>query len=177
MFNTNSSSNGFSTYMLKNKDIIAKTLFYPADELPSELSITTPFTFPIKNNSVYLSLDKMGWWNPLGGHLNENETWQKALIREAMEEAGVLVDNIRIVGYIFIEHLSENKNSKYPSKSIIPMTISKPMDYLKEWQKQETRDRGIFTFNEAVDLLKKREDNNQMLEIFQYIIKRLPSYE
>lgn len=160
----------YSLYMLKQGDVRAKALFHPADKLPKDIPISTPFTFPFKQNKVYLCLDKMGWWNSLGGHIDDGETWQEAVTREAKEEAGVIIDNIKVVGYIYIEHLNTTLDAKYPRESIIPITISKTTKYLKSWQKAETKERGVFTLKEAAKLFKKREDNNQMLEIFEYIV-------
>ncbi len=38
-----------------------------------------------------LTLDKNGWWNPLGGHIEKKEAWrevpEQSLIREFKEEA------------------------------------------------------------------------------------------
>ncbi|MBU1129928.1 histidine phosphatase family protein [Patescibacteria group bacterium] len=167
----------YSPYLLVDGDIYAKTLFYPSVQLPKDIPISTPFTFPFKGNNVYLSLDKMGWWNPLGGHIERGETWKNTIKREAKEEAGVIINNIKIVGYVHVKHLIETENNRYLPESIIPITISNMVKYLKKWQKAETRKRGIFTFKQASKLLKKREDNNQMLEIFKYITNYVYKYE
>ena len=163
----------YPPYILKNGDIRAETTFFPSNKLPRNIPISTPFTFPFYKNKVYLCLDKTGWWNPLGGHINKGETWQEAVTREAREEAGVIVDDIRIVGYIYVKHLTNTTDPRHPPESIMPATVSKVVGYLSSWQRHETIERGIFTTGEAVELFKKRDDNNQMLEVFEYIYQHL----
>lgn len=160
----------YSLYTLKNGDVRAETLFFPSDKVPVGIPISTPLTFPFQDSKVYLCLDKTGWWNPLGGHINKGETWQEAVTREAREEAGVIINDIRTVGHIHVRHSTNTIDPKHPPESIIPITVSKVVKYLSNWKKHETRERGIFTPKEAVELFKKRQDNNQMLEIFKYVI-------
>ena len=161
--------NNFSTYTLNKEGMKANAVFYPSEKLPS-LPITTPFTFPFKIDKVCLSLDKMGWWNPLGGHTELGENWEEALIREADEEAGVEIKSIKVVGYVKIDHMPGSKTKGYPKTSILPITVSEINNYYQNWDSMETKDRGLFSFDVAVELLNKRTDNNQMSEIFSYII-------
>lgn len=162
--------NKFSEYILKTKTSKVSTLFYPSKILPAELPITTPFTFPIEGEYVYLCLDKMGWWNPLGGHIEQNESWKDTITREAYEEAGVIISNPEPIGYILAQRISGN-DTRHPKKSVLPITVSKVDEYIKDWKNFETKARGKFGFKEALELFKMREDNNQMLEIFKYIIE------
>lgn len=108
--------------------------------------------------------------DPLGGHIDNDETWQEALKREAREEAGVTIINILVIGYIFIEHIARKTDLRYPSKAIIPITFSKILDYSSKWERKETKKRKLFSVENAQRVLKKRKDNNQMLEIFNHII-------
>lgn len=160
----------FSTYILNNNSVVVETLFYPSKNLPSNFPISTPFTFPFLDGKVCLTYDKMGWWNPLGGHIDNNETWKEALKREAREEAGVTIINILIIGYIFVEHIAGRTDLRYPSKAIIPITLSKILDYSSKWERKETKRRKLFSVENAQRVLKKRRDNNQMLEIFSHIV-------
>lgn len=159
----------FSEYILNNGDSKASAIFCPDTVLPN-IVVTTPFTFPLKDNSVYLCLDKMNWWNPLGGHIEKGESWKEALKRESIEEAGVEIKKIKLVGYILIKQLGKSK--KYPPLSILPITTSLVKNYNDKWNKMETKKRGKFNFTEALELFKQRDDNNQMFEIFKYIINK-----
>ena len=162
----------FSTYMLEHTGISTMTVFNASTSLPKDLPITTPLTFPRYDGKHVLTLDKNGWWNPLGGHINIGEIWTDTLIRESLEEAGVVVRTIKVVGFILAQRISviDQARAKYPPLSILPITTSTVSRYNKHWKPIETIDRGIFSEGRARKLLKRRSDNNQMLEIFEYII-------
>ena len=116
--------------------------------------------------------DKNNWWNPLGGHIEENETWEQALIREAFEEGGVDISKNRIFGYIRVEKISGNCGV-YPPITQIPMTRSVITKFHDNWTKMETSDRRFFSITEALTALSERGDNQQMLQIFSYLTKSL----
>jgi len=165
-------SKHFNKYRIEKGNIIAETLFAPSDKLP-RIPISTPFTFPIIDNKVVLAKDKMGWWNPLGGHINSGENWKYTIKREAYEEAGIEVGNIKLFGCIIVTKLVDHPDNKYPPISQIPMTVSRVLSIEKRWYPRETFERKIVFFNSAQKMLKLRTDNKQMLQIFQYLIKNL----
>lgn len=161
----------FSTYIINLGKIKAEAVFVPSKTLPKKIPITTPFTFPITdNNNFVLARDKMNWWNPLGGHIEKGENWKDTMIREAQEEGGVIISNIKIVGYVLIKQLTKDPNNKYPDISQIPITISKAITVIKNWIPMETFERKIFNIAGVKSVLKKRNDNNQMYEIFQFVV-------
>lgn len=160
----------YSPYTLRNNNNISVAKFFPSVDLNPAVPISTPFTFPLYKDGVVLAYDKMGWWNPIGGHIENGESWQDALRRESIEEAGVVIDRIEIVGYIEIQELFA-ENNKYPPLSLIPITISQVIEYREDWVSRETRERRLFTMSQALKALEKRSDNKQMFEIFKYIIK------
>ena len=46
------------------------------------------------------ALHRRGWWLP-GGHVELNETFEQAAVRETFEEAGI---HIRLIGVLRVEH-------------------------------------------------------------------------
>lgn len=166
----------FLPYILKSKPNISMAVFVPSLELANHLPISTPFTFPFKDKSVVLALDKMGWWNPAGGHMEKGETWEQTLVREAKEETGIQITDIKIAGYIKIEKL-KGSNSKYPPVSIIPITTSKVVTYYDNWIPMETKQRKIFSIKQAKKMLGLRADNHQMLDVFNYITNYCLNYD
>lgn len=167
----------FSHYEIHRGNIHADTIFIPSLTLPSEFPITTPFTLPIIDKQVVLAKDKMNWWNPLGGHIEEGETWQMALKREALEEAGVVIKDIQIVGYVRAHKIKSHSENCYPDISLLPFAISKVEQVVDNWSLKETKDRVITSFENALSLLKQRDDNFQMYEIFSYILQEILHYE
>ncbi len=164
----------FSEYLLIKGKFISKSKFYPAKSLP-EYPITTPFTFPVYKNKIILIKDKNGWWNPVGGHIEEGETWKEALIRENYEEAGIKIalSSIKVYGYILVENIKGLKYSSYPKISILPITKSEviSIDY-QNWKMRETLGRSVLSKTECIKLLEERGDNKQMLEIFLFLFFR-----
>jgi len=159
----------YNHYKIEKGNIVADTVFIPDSNLPN-ISISTPFTFPIYKDKFVLAKDKMGWWNPLGGHIDKNETWEQALVRESYEEAGVKINNIKIFGYIKITKLLDHPDNKYPNITQIPMTTSNVMEFDEDWINMETSERIITDKETVKQLLNKRTDNAQMLQIFEYLI-------
>ncbi len=161
----------FPYYTFKRKGVDYICGFRATNEIPEDVNITTPFTFPFsENNQVLLIFDKHGWWNPLGGHIEGEETWPEAMEREAKEEGGVEITEPKLFGYMTIEHNDES--SPYPPKSVLPFTYSTIIKMLSddEWEQLEVTERKFFTIKEAVMALEEREDNDLMLEIFNYLI-------
>lgn len=162
----------FNKYTINKGNIQTDTVFIPSDDLP-DIYISTPFTFPIFNNKFVLAKDKMGWWNPLGGHINKNETWEQALTREAYEEAGVKINNIKVFGYIKLTKLFDHPDNKYPDLTQIPMTISDVLELDDNWSAMETSERIVADQETVKKLLSQRTDNMQMLQVFEYLVEKV----
>lgn len=116
-----------------------------------------------------MAKDKMGWWNPVGGHLEDGETWQEGLTREAYEESGVRIANIKVFGNVFVEQ-GINPISGYPPISVLPFTWSSVTTFDESWKKMETLERAVCGIEEAKNLFSMRDDNHQMEEIFSYLL-------
>lgn len=161
----------FPLYTFNKKGVDYACGFVAADAIPEEANVTTPFTFPFSTDGeVVLIFDKHGWWNPLGGHPEEGETWPEAMEREAKEEGGLEITEPKLFGYMTIEHNDES--SPYPPKSVLPFTYSTIANMLSddEWEQHEVTERKVFTTEDAIAALKEREDNDLMLEIFKYLL-------
>ena len=164
---TNTVNSAFLTYSKVHQHGQTDFTFHPSQEL-LEVPISTPFTFAFQENSVMLAEDKNGWWNPLGGHIENSETWIEALKREALEEAGVIISDIVIVGYILAKNSS---HPKYPELSQLPITYSKIDTIVSDWTPLETHQRQLCNDQACVTLLSERDDEHQMLRIFEYVQK------
>ncbi len=161
----------FSVFKIQKNGGEAKAQFVQNTELPSEIPVSTPFTFPFfENREVVLCKDKNGWWNPLGGHIESGESWEQAVIREAYEEAGVEIGNLVLFGYVRVKQ-SNMGISGYPPVSVLPFTTSGVIRINEYWQPRETLDRIVCDFQSAFNLFQLREDNRQMEEIFRTAIQ------
>jgi len=154
-------------YIKKNKNGDVKFTFIKSNELP-DLPITTPLTFAFIGYDLLLAKKKSGDWDILGGKVEKDEFWIDALKREALEEAGVYIDNIDILGYVLAEH--DNPDISFPKKSILPVTISFVKEVLYDWKKYETLDRRLFRKKHALKEFETKNDNKQIYRIFNEIV-------
>ncbi|HOX96630.1 MAG TPA: NUDIX hydrolase [Candidatus Woesebacteria bacterium] len=159
----------FIPYTIRKGNLTADVVFHPSKILPSDIYISTPLTFSENDKGILLTFDKNGWWNPLGGHIENGETWQETLQREAQEEGGVEINNIRVFGYIKVTNLTGQAISEFPPVSQIPLTTSHITQYHKKWIPLETTNRQFFNPKNAYTVLQERTDNGQMLQIYSYL--------
>lgn len=124
---------------------------------------------------------KNGWWDILGGKIEGRETWENALKREAVEEAGVKIDFIEVVGYVLAENVGDKNEIIFEGKTILPITISFVQKIYPNWKPMETLEREIFNRKDALKVLKERKDNGQLAEItkdvFDFFAKQNFDYE
>lgn len=73
---------------------------------------------------VALSRPARGW-GILGGHIEGGETPEECIVREAMEEGGVSIANLEIVGSWHTEKLfATERNAGYPEKGCMLLYIA-----------------------------------------------------
>ncbi len=66
--------------------------------LPERDKCTAAFCIPTDGKNVLLIETTRGWEFP-GGHIEENETIEEAVEREALEEAGITLPFYKLIGY------------------------------------------------------------------------------
>ena len=157
-------------YTSETNGISTKYEFTPGDVLPVDMPVSTPLTFAFIGQNLVLTKKKNGWWDILGGKCKEGETWTEGLKREALEEAGVVIDHISVVGYIVADNSGNLANLKFPLKNVLPVTISFVQEVKKNWQKLETLGREHFSRKWAKKALLDRGDDGQLAEIFDFVL-------
>jgi ADP-ribose pyrophosphatase YjhB (NUDIX family) len=160
----------YTTYQKYNEngEKAAEFTFYESDTLLEGIEISTPLNFAFSGSEVILAMDKTMEWNTACGKIDSGEDWKTAIVRETREELGVIIeeDNLNLIGYILAENFI---NPNFPSKSLLPVTysFSKSIDF--SWNRKETSDRRMVKVEKASSMLSTRNDNGQLLEIFNYI--------
>ena len=157
-------------YTTETNGIRTEYKFKPSELLPADLPISAPLTFAFIGENLVLTKKKIGWWDILGGKVKEGETWVEGLKRESLEEAGVGIDHISVVGYILAENSGDLTNLRFAPKNILPVTISFVQEVKKEWRKYETLGREHFSRKWAKKALLDRGDNGQLAEVFDYVL-------
>jgi len=59
-----------------------------------------------------LIVNTVGNWQLPGGKPEENESWEETLIREAIEEADVEIEDIMPVGYQYVSEIKDGQNGE-----------------------------------------------------------------
>lgn len=86
-------------------------------------------------------------WGFFGGHIEDGETPEEAVVRETKEEL-----SINLKDYIFYKKYSYlNQEGKPREKNIFIAPLSYPIEELKQKQ-QEGQDLGLFSFEEIKEL-------------------------
>ena len=113
-----------------------------------------------------MCIDKDSKWNVVCGKIEEGENWQESIIRETREEVGATVNDPFLVGYMLCEN---DKESIFPAKTYFPVCYSFVSKIIDNWQPKETKKRDWFSGEHSIENLQTRDDNGQLLEIYQYI--------
>jgi len=77
--------------------------------------ISSVHCFPIQNEEVLFTVNQRGL-DIIGGHIEQGETPEQALIREAMEEASIAIKEYTLLGAIRVDNRENTaaKNLGYP---------------------------------------------------------------
>jgi len=165
-------------YIYLNRGIEYSSIFREAKFTPHNLPVTAVLSVPILNNKVLLvKQSDTKWWDLPGGHIEKGENWNETISRELKEEAGVVTDHHQVIGYFEINAAtSDKKKPKYPSPSIIPVTLCFVQKYIPEWEKpKDTLDRKIVSFKELNKYIGGRKDDGQISNILSYAKDKLDS--
>lgn len=157
-------------YIKKQDGLQTEFEFFAANDLPKDIPISAPITFAFIGQNLVIVQKQNAWWDVPGGKIEKDESWVDALKREANEEAGIIIDNIRIVGYIMAKNTGKLNSSVHPKVNILPVTVSFVRSVNYNWNKKETINRDAPARDEVKELFKLRKDSGQLLEIFDYVI-------
>lgn len=116
-----------------------KLTWHANDQLPDKGLLTSVHGFCFYENQLLLvDLVHRGWDFP-GGHIEENETPEESVHREAMEE-GYVSGRSRLLGFVEVDH-TENplweKAGKYPVigyQAFYKIEIEKIHDFKAEYE-------------------------------------------
>lgn len=165
-----------SKYTKKNRDgNLTEFEFIPSLDLPDNIPISTPLTFCFGGQSVLLVKKPNGWWDIPGGKMENNESYIDTIKRETIEEGGVEIDNIKLIGYILATNHKSEK-STFPFQTLLPVTVS----FIKSvnWffvPSKEIFSRDLVKRSEVKDFLNTRSDNGQLMSVYEYVIEFLDS--
>ena len=98
--------------------------FIPSSVIPLDIPLSTPLTFAFAGQNVLLVKKRLNdWWDVVGGKIEKNESYIETIKREALEEGGVEIDNIILIGYVLATNIGAF-NPKFAQRTVLPVTIS-----------------------------------------------------
>lgn len=98
-------------------DQSTEVVFEAINELPRQELITACMVFALYGtDKIVLSKPARGWGLP-GGHREEGETAEECLLREAMEEAAMTLENLELIGrWTTKKRFHSPHNAQYPDQ-------------------------------------------------------------
>ncbi len=135
---------------------------------------TAAFCITSYNGSLLLIQNRKRGWEIPGGHIDEGEGVEQTLVREVMEEAGAVVENPKMFGYIMVAPESpiphrDKKGTFYRFPySYIPYYYAEASDVLDLELALDVIDAKLVSFNEAITMLAQGYGHDKVLE---YLIK------
>jgi 8-oxo-dGTP diphosphatase len=115
-------------------------LYVKKNEVLRMLQVATAILFDRNNQLlIYLRDDKLeisfpNHWDLFGGHVEEGETPEQALVRELKEEL-----NIEITDYRFFKKYESTNETKLNTKFVFVVHIQQAVDELTLYEGQELR--------------------------------------
>ncbi len=157
-------------YQTEDNGVKTEFVFFEARNLPEGLPVSTPLSFAFIGQNLVIVKKKNGWWDIVGGKIEQGETWEDALKREAHEEAGIFIDHIETIGYVLATNSGDESKFKFAKKNVMPVTMSFVREVDRSWQPKETLERDALQKDEARKLFSQRSDNDQLLDMYNFVL-------
>jgi len=142
--------------------------FHTAESLPKNTdNITSVMGAIFHEGKLLLTKPRRGWGLP-GGHIEANESPEECLKRECIEEAGVEIDNLKLIGYWKTRKLINlDSNKQYPNEGYQLLYIAQAPKINDFIPMHEVTDRK-FVYPDEVKKFHHNYENFE--EILKYII-------
>ncbi len=148
--------------------------FIVSQEKPNSNLCTATFCVTSRNDALLLVQNRKRGWKIPGGHIDEGEEIEQALIREIMEETGAVIENPQMFGYKIILPLSpiphrDKKGRFYPFPySFVPYYYAEASEILDIKLTPDVMSIKFVNFNEAKSMLAPGHKHDKIIE---YLIK------
>ncbi|HEY8998910.1 MAG TPA: NUDIX domain-containing protein [Candidatus Saccharimonadales bacterium] len=108
-------------------DEISSWEFYLSDEMPPRDVCVAASCVGILNGKIVLSRTHRGW-DCLGGHIEDGESVEETMQREALEEGGLRVERFRLLGFRKVTNskviIAKQTGKPYPLISFMPWFVA-----------------------------------------------------
>lgn len=138
-------------------------------EPPPDLC-TAAFCVAVSDGKILLVQQRDRDWELPGGHIDEGEEIEGALIRETLEESGAVVENLRMFGYKLVLPSSPVPHRETPGKfypfprSYVPYYYAQATEILNVRLSPDVIGSRVVSFNEAKTMLSPGHNHDKILE-------------
>jgi 8-oxo-dGTP diphosphatase len=147
-------------------DQSTEVIFEPTNKLPSQELITACMVLALYDKDrIVLSKPERGW-GIIGGHREQSESAEECLLREAMEEAAVTLENLRLIGrWVTKKRFHSPHNAKYPDQGYQLLYVADVKELGEFTPQLEITERVVIPIAEVKDYY---HDIDNFLPVFNY---------
>lgn len=144
--------------------------FIVSKEKPDPNLCTAAFCVTSHRGALLLIQNRKRGWEIPGGHIDEGEEIEQALIREVMEETGAVIESPQMFGYKIVLPVSpiphrDKKGSFYPfPQSFVPYYYAEASEILDLKLAPDVIGIKFVNFNEAKSMLTPGHNHDRILE-------------
>lgn len=126
-----------------------------AASIPEGAHVTGAYVFGRLGDQFLIARHRDRGWDITGGHLDPGELPEVAAAREAREESGATIVNLRLVAYQKIEVLGElPAGYRYPALSYQALYVGEVRELGVFEEEEDMVERRLVTFDEAMATLR-----------------------
>lgn len=144
--------------------------FIVSKEKPDPSLCTAVFCVTSHRGALLLVQNRKRGWEIPGGHIDEGEEIEQALVREVIEETGAVIENPQMFGYKIVLPVSpiphrDKKGSFYPfPHSFVPYYYAEASEILDIKLAPDVIDIKFVNFSEAKSMLALGHNHDKILE-------------
>lgn len=147
-------------------DQSTEVVFEPIGELPPQELVTACMVLALHDKDrIVLSKPARGWGLP-GGHREEGETAEECLLREAMEEAAITLENLKLIGrWTAKKRFHSLHNAKYPDQGYQLLYVADVKELNEFTPQLEIMERIVVPVSEVKNY---HHDIDNFMPVFNY---------